>query len=163
MSLNNDRLCCPEFNPSRFEDKIHIWNNKPFLKDEVKQIFHIPLNMGQVVNRMFEKIKKANAVPKDNDFLMLCYDPSPWKSEIYMTTTKKVANGKNVTLSGKFLSNVYDGPYNAVPFWIKDFEEKIKLKDEKVKKYYIHYAYCPKCSQKYGHNYAIVFGELVTK
>jgi len=29
--------------------------------------------------------------------------------------------------------------------------------DKKARDYYIHYAYCPKCAEKYGHNYMIIF------
>lgn len=29
--------------------------------------------------------------------------------------------------------------------------------DKKARDYYIHYAYCPKCAEKYGHNHMIIF------
>lgn len=120
---------------------------------------HIPLNMGTVVKRMLGKIEGAKATPDSKDFLMLCYDPSPWKSEIYMTVTKNIPDGKIAKLSGSFLSKVYDGPYNAVPNWIKDMDKYVAGKKKTVKKYYFHYAYCPKCSKKYGHNYCIAFAQ----
>lgn len=153
-------ICCLEFDPKRFDEKTHVWKDKLFLKDEVIQIMHIPLNMGSVVTRMFQKIEDAQAMPKTDDFLMLCYDPSPWKSEIYMTVDKKVPGGRMAKLSGTFLSKVYDGPYNAVPNWIKDMNEYVAKKGKTVKKYYFHYAYCPKCSKKYGHNYCIAFAQI---
>jgi len=113
-----------------------------------------------VVTRMFGKIEKVKASPKNEEFLMLCYDPSPWKSELYMTVTKQVPDAENVTISGTFLSKVFDGPYNAVPQWIKSMDAYVAKKGKTVKKYYFHYAYCPKCVKKYGHNYCIAFAEV---
>jgi hypothetical protein len=159
MNKNKD-ICCPVFEPDRYHNKRFIWKDKLFLKDEVFQIMHIPVNMGRVVARMFKKIENSNASPDPKDFLMLCYDPSQWKSEVYMTVTKAIPGDNMAKLSGKFVSRVYDGPYNAVPNWIQDMDRYLLEKGEAAKKYYFHYAYCPKCSKKYGHNYCVAFVEL---
>lgn len=34
------------------------------------------------------------------------------------------------------------------------------MKKQFAKKYYVHYAYCPKCEKKFGHNYMILFAEV---
>ena len=159
--MNSDKdICCYPLDISLWDEKTHVWKDKLFLQDEVKQILHIPVNMSSVVNRMFAKIEKADAMPEVKDFLMLAYDPSPWKSEIYMTVTKGVPNGKMAKLSGTFISKVYDGPYNHVPKWIKDMEKYLADPDQKALKYYFHYAYCPKCVKKYGHNYCVAFAQI---
>jgi NMD protein affecting ribosome stability and mRNA decay len=90
---------------------------------------------------------------------MLAYDPSPWKSELYFTVMKNIPDMENVTLSGKYISKVFDGPYNAVPQWIAEFDEYLEKKNQKALKYYFHYAYCPKCAKKYGHNYVVAFAQ----
>ena len=91
---------------------------------------------------------------------MLCYDPSPWKSEINITVTKEVPGANNIKISGTFLSKTFDGPYNAVPKWMKEMEDYAKKNNKEIIKQYVHYAYCPKCAKKYGHNWAIVFAEI---
>ena len=159
-NANDSSTCCPVFDPKPWDNKTHIWKDKLFLEDAVFQIMHIPVNMGQVVTRMFAKIQAAKATPENKDFLMLCYDPSPWKSQIYMTVTKDVPGGKMTKLSGTFESKVFDGPYQAVPQWIKEMDEILKQKGQKALKYYFHYAYCPKCMKKYGHNYCIAFAQV---
>jgi hypothetical protein len=117
--------------------------------------------MGTVIAKMFAKIESAKAMPaKMEDFLMLCYDPSPWKSEIHMTVSKEIAGETMVALSGTFLSKVYDGPYYMVPKWMKDMENYAKEEGKTVEKMYFHYAYCPKCAQKYGHNYCVAFAQV---
>ncbi|MGI5826305.1 MAG: hydrolase [Patescibacteria group bacterium] len=109
---------------------------------------------------MWKKIQEAKAEVETKDFLMLAYDPSPWKSEIYMTVAKEVPGTKNVKLSGTFLSKVFDGPYNAVPKFIKEMDKFVETQGKKVKKYYFYYTYCPKCAKKYGHNYVVAFAAV---
>ena len=155
-----EQECCPQFDPSTYQDKEHVWNNKLFAKGYVNQIFHMPLNMGSVITKMWEKIESAGAKPENKDFLMLAYDPSPWKSELYITVTKEVEGLENATLSGKFISKVFDGPYNAVPSWIKEFETYLEGKNLKAIKYYFYYTTCPKCAKKYGHNYVVAFAQV---
>lgn len=159
--MNSDpAICCYPFDPTLWDEKTHIWEDKLFLQDEVSQIMHIPTNMTSVVERMFKKIEAADAAPDAKDFLMLAYDPSPWKSEIYMTVTKEIPGSKMAKLSGTFMSKVYDGPYHHVPKWIEDMDRYLSSIDMKALKYYFHFAYCPNCVKKYGHNYCIAFAQV---
>lgn len=159
--MNADKtICCPVFDPTRWDEKTHIWKDKLFLEDEVKQIMHVPINMTSVVKRMFKQIEDADAMPEEKDFLMLAYDPSPWKSEIYMTVTKDIPHEKMAKLSGAFISKVYDGPYNHVPKWIEDMDKYLASQHKKALKYYFHFAYCPSCAKKYGHNYCTAFAQV---
>lgn len=32
--------------------------------------------------------------------------------------------------------------------------------NKKAANYYVHYAYCPKCAEKAGHNYMVLFAEV---
>lgn len=159
-NINDPTICCPEFNPEIWDEKTHIWKDKLFIKDSVIQFMHIPLNMGKIITKMFSKIETVGARPDNNDFLMLCYDPSPWKSEINMTITKEIPGANNIKISGTFLSKTFDGQYNEVPKWMKEMEIYAKNNNKEIIKQYVHYAYCPKCAKKYGHNWAIIFAEI---
>lgn len=162
MDTKNEQQCCPEFNPLPWDNISHVWNDKLFIKDYVPQILHIPLpgTINKVMTRMWEKAQKAEASPDAKDFLCLAYDPSPWKSEFYMFVTKEVPGAENVKLSGTFLSKVFDGPYSAVPKFIKEMDKHVAAKDKKVKKYYFYFTTCPKCAKKHGHNYIVAFAEI---
>ena len=106
-------------------------------------------------------IEKANAESEDKqEWLVLFHDPTPFKSELFMSSTKDVPGANNINISGTFISKVFDGPYNAVPKSIKQMDSYLAKKGEKSKDYYVHYAYCPKCSKKYHHNYAVLFAEV---
>lgn len=152
--------CCPVFDPKSLDKKTHYWKNKLFLKTDVIQFMHIPLNMGPVVTKAWNTIQEANAQPKDKDFLMLAYDPSPWKSELYFTITKSVPGANNVRISGEFFSKVFDGPYQDVPKWMAEMENWAKSKNKKIEKQYFFYTYCPKCAKAYGHNYCVAFAKI---
>lgn len=154
--------CCSKFDPKPWDEKIHHWKDKLFIKETLPQFFHMPLPwmIGKMIARMWKKAQDANAAPDIKDFLWLAYDPSPWKSEHYIYVTKEVPNAENVKISGTFISKVFDGPYNSVPKWVKEMDEYLARKEKKSKKYYFYFTTCPKCAKKYGHNYVVAFAEI---
>jgi hypothetical protein len=154
--------CCPEFDPLPWQETRHDWQGKLFIKDTVPQFFHIPLPsmFGKRVVKMMNQAKAAGADLEPKEMLLLTHDPSPWKAELYMAVKSEVPGIENAQISGSFLTKVYDGPYNAVPKWIKDMNAYVAGQGKKVGKYYFHFAYCPKCSKKYGHNYVVAFAKV---
>lgn len=160
--LVETKECCPEFDPSLWDNKKHTWTNKLFLKDSVPELFHIPLPTmyGKVITRMWEKAEEAQAAPPREEFLMLAYDPSPFKGELLLAITKEIPGEEVVRLSGTFMSKVFDGPYNQVPKYMNEMNDYLKTQNLKAKKHYFYYAYCPKCAKKYGHNYIVDVAEL---
>lgn len=154
--------CCPEFDPTLWNNVEHKWEDKLFLKDSVPEIFHIPLPgvYGKAITRMWKKAEDAGAAPDRKDFLLLAYDPSPFKGELYMAITKEIPGEENVRLSGNFISKVFDGPYNKVPTYIKEMNGYLADKRKVAKKYYFYFAYCPKCAVKYGHNYIVALAQV---
>ena len=102
----------------------------------------------------------ANAAPELQDFLAIAYDPSPWKSEIYMAVTKDVPGTDIAKLTGTYVTKVFDGPYNAVPKWMKEIDEFVASQGKMTKKHYFYYTTCPKCAKKYGHNYVVAFAQV---
>lgn len=157
-----NNTCCPKFDPKPWEGKTHVWKNKRFIKETIPQIFHMPFPwmIGQMISRMWRKAEVAGAQPDMKDFLWLSYDPSPWKSENYITVTKTVPDAENVTISGTFISKVFDGPYTHVPKWIALMDAFLDDRKKKALKYYFYFTTCPKCAKKWGHNYVVVFAEI---
>lgn len=110
---------------------------------------------------MWDAVQTQNAYSGNHeDILILFHDPSAFKSEIFFTTDKKVEGFENVEISGTFESKVFEWPYSAVPKFFKEMDQYLKNKWKEAKKYYILYAYCPKCAKAYGHNYAALFAEV---
>ncbi|MBN2581240.1 MAG: hypothetical protein JXB10_19820 [Pirellulales bacterium] len=154
--------CCPPFDPAVWDSKTVSWNEKPFIKDSLRLFFHIPWppTIGRLMKRMWEKAQRANAAPDLSDFLVLAYDPSPWRGEYYMAVTNRVPDAENITISGTFFTKVFDGPFRDVPKWIKAMDVYVADRGQKTKKYYFHYTTCPKCAKIYGHNYVVAFAQI---
>ncbi|MBW6451656.1 MAG: hypothetical protein K0B02_02905 [DPANN group archaeon] len=151
-------VCCPKFNPKPWDGKSFEWKNKRFIKDKVFTLFYIPINFGKVMVHLNDTVEKANG--KMIDGLCLSDTTSIWNQDLYLAVDKEIHNAENVTLSGKFLSKVYEGPYNDMDKWWKDFEIYTKSKNVNIKKQYMWYTKCPKCAKKYGQNYVVIIAEI---
>ncbi|MFH1711608.1 MAG: hydrolase [Patescibacteria group bacterium] len=161
--MTNDKECCPKFNLEKWDEKTHNWDEKKFIKESIPTLFHMPFPpmIGKKITKMMAMAEDAKAVSANKeDVLILFADPSPFKSEIYLSVTDNVSKANNEKISGKFISKVFDGPFNAVPKFIKELNEYLSKSDQKAKKYYIHYAYCPGCAKKARHNYMVLFAEI---
>jgi len=155
--------CCPQFRTEKWDEKTHYWDNKPFIMESIPTLFHIPFPpmIGKKITKMSALAEESNTMPANKeDVLVLFADPTPFKSEIYLSVTGNIPNAYNTTISGTFVSKVYDGAYNAIPKFIKQMDTYLAKTNKEAKKYYIHYAYCPGCAKKFGHNYMILFAEV---
>ena len=151
--------CCPRFIPKDWDEKELIFDKKLFVKANTLNLMHIPLNIGSMITKTWKKISDAEAVSK-TEFAILSYDPSPWKGEHYFTVTKKVPGADNVTLSGNFITKVFEGPFKDAKKWVNEMEKYINSKKKKVKKIFFYYTTCPKCAKFYGKNYVVAFAQV---
>lgn len=154
--------CCPEFNPGKWDDKTFVWDNRKFIIDSMPTLFHIPFPpmISKKITRMWKSVESAgSASPDKTETLILFHDPTAFRSDIFISVEKDVPGEKNVTLSGTFVSKTFDGGYNAIPNFVRVMDQYLSETGKKAKGYYVHYAYCPKCAKKYGHNYMILFAE----
>lgn len=155
-----NKECCPKFDPTGWENKTHTWENKLFIKKVIPQFLHMPLPwiFGSAISQMCGAAEKAGALMPNSMFLS--YDPSPWKAELFVDVSKEVPGQDNVRLSGNFITKVFDGPYQNVPKWIEETEKYLASINKKSLKYYFYYTSCPKCAQKWGHNYVVIFVQI---
>jgi hypothetical protein len=150
--------CCPEFNPTPWEDKVIEWQDKRFVKARVCTLFYMPVNFGQVMKRLDVKIRTAGAaIP---DYLCLSDHISKWNMDVYLAVDKEVPGLENITLSGKFFSKVYEGQFKDTGKWMKDAGKSAKTNGFDVKKWYMWYTTCPKCAKKYGKNYVVIVAQI---
>jgi hypothetical protein len=155
---NTSDECCPKFDPAPWDGKLFTWDKKKFIKDKVFTIFYIPINFGSVIRRMTAKMDAVGA--KSSEWMGLSDHTSKWNMDIYVSVDREVPGAENVTLSGKFLSKVYEGDFRETGTWCKDFEAYGKAKNLKVSKWYMWYTTCPKCAKKYGKNYVVIIGKV---
>lgn len=153
--------CCPKFDPEPWDEKTFEWKDKPFIKGRVATLFYVPMNFGGTMRKLDAKIKAAGAqVP---DFMCLSEHTSKWHMDVYVAVDKEVPGAENVPISGNFLSKVYEGPYRETAQWCDDFKKFADSKDLDVEKWYMWYTTCPKCAKKYGKNYVVIMGKVLSK
>lgn len=150
--------CCEPFDPSPWEDKEITWKDKVFVKDHITSFLHMPLNMGKKIVKNMELIEKANA--KAPYQLMLTDEKSLWGADIYIDVVKDVPGAQMATLSGIFLTKVFEGPYQNAGKWAGEMGEYVKNKGKEMKKLYFSYTTCPKCAKEYGKNYVVLFAQI---
>jgi hypothetical protein len=155
---NSSEVCCPKFNPDPWQDRILEWNNKKFIRSKVFTFFYMPVNIGPVMKRLDKILKRAGA--EVQDWMTLSDHTSKWNMDVYLAVDKEVPGVENTSLSGKFYSRVYEGPFSDTGKWCKDYESKAESKGMKINKWYMWYTTCPKCAKKYGKNYVAILSEM---
>lgn len=155
---NSPTGCCPKFEPQAWDNQTFSFHNKLFVKANTMSFLHMPINMGSVITHTWKKIEEAGA--SSDEFVLLSYDPSPWRGEHYFAVTKDVPDSKMVSLSGTFLTKVFEGPFKEAGSWVKEMEEYVKKQDKTLKKLFFYYTTCPKCAKEYGQNYVVAFAQI---
>jgi hypothetical protein len=155
---HNETGCCPRFDPAPWEgQELHL-RDKAFVRAKTISLFHIPLNMGSVFEATSKAIKDAGA--EEAAFAVLSRDLSPWSAEHLFAVSKPVPGVENVTLSGDFVTHVFEGPYSEAAKWCKDMERYAEAKGRHVDKLYFFYTTCPKCAKHYGKNYVVGIAQV---
>jgi len=150
--------CCPPFDPTPWQEKEITWSNKQFVKDHVMSFFHMPLNMGSKVVKNMKLITTAKAEAPQQ--LMLTDEKSMWGADIYIDVSKEVPGAKMGTISGTFLTKIFEGPFKDMGKWVKEMNDYVKSKGKTANKLYFFYTTCPKCTKAYGKNYVVLFAKI---
>lgn len=150
--------CCQKFNPEPWDDKTFTWENKLFVKDRVTSLLHIPLNFGAVMRRNMAVIEAAGAQTEKD--VVLSDDNSLWGADVYIEVTKEIPGAEMATISGTFISKVFEGPYKNMRNWIEEMKSFVSEKDKTMEKMYFFYTTCPKCARKYGKNYVVILAKI---
>lgn len=153
--------CCPLLNVEEWDDKIHQWTDKRFVKAYVKAFFGIPCNISKVMESVDAKIRAVGA--NTPDCVCLFDKKTKFKIDVMVAVSKEVPNMENVSISGKFYSKVYEGSYCKIGEWMRDFKKVMKSKMLEQGKVYVWYTSCPKCAKSYGKNYVVLIAECKKK
>ena len=150
--------CCPPFNPSPWDDKTVTWESKRFVKDGVVSFLHIPLNFGAVMKRNVAAI--AAAAASCESMVILSDENSLWGADVYIEVAKDIPGARMATLSGTFVSKVFEGPYKNMRHWIGEMKAFVTGTGKHFSKLYFYYTTCPKCAKKYGKNYVVLLAQI---
>jgi hypothetical protein len=155
---NCDETCCPKFDPAPWDDQVISWNQKYFIKENSRTIFYMPLNFSKTIISLFAQAEQAGAT--NHDGICLSEHTSMWNMVLWLSTDKEVPGVDSGTLSGDYYCKVYEGSYNQMSKWEKDFDQLGKSKGYVFGKHFVWYTTCPKCAKKYGKNYVVLMSEI---
>ena len=91
---------------------------------------------------------------------MLADENSLWGADVYIQVTKDIPGANMATISGTFLSKVFDGPYRNMRKWIGEMKAFVRGKGKGLQKLYFFYTTCPKCAKKYGKNFVVILAQV---
>ena len=150
--------CCLPFDPGPWQDREIVWAGKPFVKDHVRCLFHVPLNMGRTVLKDMALIAEAHAAPDHP--MILCDEDSPSGADLYIEVRRHVPRATMTYLSGRFLTKVFEGPFRNAGRWAREMKQYVSSKGLQLDRLYFGYTTCPKCARAYGKNYVVLFAAV---
>ena len=156
--MSNQDVCCPEFDPVPWDNKILEWDNKKFVQDKVRTFFYMPINFGSVITKIMKKIEETQA--PGSDYLCLSDHTSKWNMDIYLAVDEVIGGLHNITMSGSFFSRVYEGKFKDTKKWYENFNSSAEKIGLSISKTYTWYTTCPKCAKKHGKNYVVIIGKI---
>lgn len=152
------QACCPAEYPEAWDHREVVWKDKLFVKGRVRSFLHIPLNFKGVFLKNLRRIEAAGAMPEE--LLIVSDDNSLWGADLYIAVTREVPGARMATLSGTFLTKVFEGPFQQIPTWIEQMKSYVASQGRQMRQLYFSYRTCPKCAKKYGKNYVVLLARV---
>lgn len=152
--------CCPRFNPAGWDGQELHFKDKRFLRAKTISVAHIPLNMGKVFARVQAAMAAARAVDPTHG-LVLSREVSAFSAEHLFAVTGDVPGEEMASVSGDFLTRVFEGDYGQVRHWHGEMEALARARGREPKAVWFFYTTCPKCAKVYGKNPVVGVVELV--
>ena len=92
--------------------------------------------------------------------VVLSDENSLWGADVYIEVTKDIPGARMATISGTFVSKVFEGPYQNMRKWVEEMKTFVAAKGKAFSKLYFYYTTCPKCAKKYGKNYVVLLAQI---
>ncbi len=156
---DNETGCCPQFHAENWDGLELNFNDKLFVLARTHAVFHVPVDMGRVFQRVQEHLEAADAFDP-SDFMVLSKDLGAWTSEHYFAAAKEVPGEEMVRLTGTYVTKVFDGPYSQAKQWYDEMKALAAKRGKRDGEVFFYYTTCPKCAEHYGHNYVVGFAEV---
>jgi len=152
--------CCPRLDKGEWDKKEFVWKEKPFYRTKYRSAFYIPLNLGGVVKKAMDEISGRDLIPEQ--VMMLSREESMFSSTL-LVSIKEDAGADDLPtekLSGKYLAMLFEGSYKETGNWVKEMENYLKEKGERVGELLFWYVTCPKCVKKYESAQTVIFAKI---
>lgn len=158
---DNKTGCCPRFNSTGWDNQTLHFKDKPFVRATTHSVAHLPLNMGKVFSRVLGKIDAVHAADPEHSIVM-SRDLSAFTGEHLFAVTADVPDEEKVTLTGDYLTRVFEGPFSQVGNWHDQMQDLAHAKGRAANAVWFYYTTCPSCAKVYGKNPVVGLVELGT-
>ncbi len=156
---DNTTGCCPRFNAQGWNGQMLHFRDKPFVRATTHAVAHLPIDMGKVFSRVLGRIEAAHAVdPKQS--IVMSRDLSAFTGEHLFAVNAAVPDEENVTLSGDYLTKVFEGPFSQIRKWHDEMQALAEESGHAAKSVWFYYTTCPNCAKVYGRNPVVGLVEL---
>ena len=81
-------------------------------------------------------------------------------AEHLFAVTGAVTDEEMTTLSGDFITRVFEGPYRQAKIWMHEMETAAIATGRTAKRIFMFYTTCPKCAKVYGKNYVVLLAQV---
>ena len=156
---DNPTGCCPRFKPEGWDGQDLHLDGKRFVRARTRSLAHVPLNMGSVFGRVQKHMEQAAAVDME-DYIVLSRDLSAFTGEHLFAASKDVPGEDMTTLTGNFITKVFEGAFREARRWHEDMQRLAGEKGATGKPVWFFYTTCPKCAKAYGKNYVVGVAEV---
>ena len=83
-----------------------------------------------------------------------------WGADVYVEVSKDIPGARMATISGSFLSKVFEGSYGNIGHWIEEMKRFVQSRGKVVERLYFFYTTCPKCAKLHGKNYVVILAQI---
>lgn len=150
-SSDNPTNCCPRFNPEGWDGQDLHFRDKRFVRATTRALAHVPLDMSAVFARVGRNMEAAGAEDPAQR-LVLSRDPSAFSGEHLFAVTGDVPGEAMVSVSGDYLTKVFEGPFREARNWHAQMQDMARAQGKEPKDVWFFYTTCPKCAKVYGKN-----------
>ena len=95
--------------------------------------------------------------------IVLSRDLSPWETEHFFAADRRVPDEEMTTLSGDYITRVFEGPYARAREWHAEMQDLAQGGDGEPGRVYFYYTTCPKCAKAYGRNFVVGLAEVMAE
>lgn len=156
---DNPTGCCPRFHPEGWDGQVLHLRDMPMLRATTRSVMHVPIDMGRVFARVQRNIDKAGGF-RPKGYLALSRDTSAFGAEHLIAVAGDVPGEEMTSLSGDFVTKVFEGPYRQAPRWHEAMVEEVRARGREPGNIWFFYTTCPKCAKAYGKNHVVGVAEL---
>lgn len=150
--------CCPRFDPRPWDGREIVWTDRPFVKERIHCVLHVPLDFRTKLAHARARIAEAGVAPSAP--LVLVEHLSPWGCNVYLDVTGPVPDAEMASLSGTFLTKVFEGARRDEPRFALAMAAYVAARGRLLTRLYFGYPTCTACEKAYGESHVVMFGRV---